>query len=603
MTSIPNTSSTYWFAKASFVATVPEPSSLRLAIIGVPAVLLWRRMRSIHRGQATASALLFAACISNQSYASEVPSLAERGNLRVVAITGQQAPLDASGELGSALFQNGGSFRSYEWGAPVINELGQTAFRASAGWSDVLGSNIGIITEGGGTGLRLLARQGAPAPGTASTFGPFLLNPTSVSYYSEPLISDAGTTALFSRLSTGFSSIWSDQDGSEMSLVVSSLALPTGNLPDPSSRLPLYPVLDGAGHLYFNNSGGGAIRTDAGGLHNIVSPGDQVPNEPGGALISQLLRPSVNREGDIAFTGRVDDAPAVLTNAGGVLRVVARAGENATGLPEGTSYQAFSRDAVINGLGHVSFQALVESPGEPELKQGIWSDSSGQLQLIAAAGMTAPGVPGDLAFSSFGVNGPLLGDGGHNVFVGEVDPSPGESLSGLWIADSLGELEVIAFEGMTAPGTDAYFGGFGGHADPEGFLSPSRFPALNAIGHVAFMADLSSGDDYRDSLWVATSPNKLNLIVAEGDVLETSEGVFRTVAALDFVGNAGGGDGRRSGFNDAGQVAYYALFTDGYQGVFVTQVPEPSTWLLAACGGAIVSIVLWRQRRRCPRTQ
>ncbi len=587
----------------AWVATVPEPSSLFLAILGAPAVLLWRRMRSIRRGRATASALLFAACISNQSYASEVPSLAERGNLRVVAITGQQAPLDASGELGNALFQNGGSFRSYEWGAPVINELGQTAFRASAGWSDVLGSNVGIITEGGGTGLRLLARQNTPAPGTTSNFGPFLLNPTSVSYDSEPLISDAGTTALFARLSSGFSAIWSDHGGQDLSMVVSSLALPTGNLPDPVSRLPLYPVLDGAGHLYFNNTGGGAIRTDAGGLHSIVSPDDHVPNDPGDGLISRLLRPSVNSGGEIAFTASVDDVASVLTNAGGLLRVVARAGEQATGFPEGASYQGFSRDSVINGQGQVSFQSLVESPGELELKQGIWSDSSGQLQLIAAAGMAAPGLAGDLPFIGFGVNGPLLGDGGHNAFVGEVGSSPSESLSGLWIADSLGGLEVIAFEGMAAPGTDSNFGGFGGHADPEGFLFPSRFPALNALGHVAFMADLSSGDDYRDSLWVATTPNQLNLVVAEGDVLETSDGVFRTVAALDFLGNAGGGDGRRSGFNDAGQVAYYALFTDGYQGVFVTQVPEPSTWLLAACGGAIVAIVFWRQRRRCPTTQ
>jgi hypothetical protein len=63
---------------------------------------------------------------------------------------------------------------------------------------------------------------------------------------------------------------------------------------------------------------------------------------------------------------------------------------------------------------------------------------------------------------------------------------------------------------------------------------------------------------------------------------------FRTINGLSFVGISGSGstgnsDGRRSAFNNFGQLAFAANFTDGTSGVFVSNrvaIPEPSSTLL-----------------------
>src|SRR5262249_17299913 len=78
----------------------------------------------------------------------------------------------------------------------------------------------------------------------------------------------------------------------------------------------------------------------------------------------------------------------------------------------------------------------------------------------------------------------------------------------------------------------------------------------------------------------------LHRIVGTGDVLEVAPGDFRTVDSRGIIRFSAGG------FNDLGQVAFSALFTDGSSGIFVSNavaVPEPSAVLLLAIGlaGAI----------------
>ena len=59
-------------------------------------------------------------------------------------------------------------------------------------------------------------------------------------------------------------------------------------------------------------------------------------------------------------------------------------------------------------------------------------------------------------------------------------------------------------------------------------------------------------------------------------------------------------DGRRSGFNDRGQLAFWAQFTDGTEGVFVTNlvaVPEPSGCYLLALGLLLAGVIGVRRNR------
>ena len=85
----------------------------------------------------------------------------------------------------------------------------------------------------------------------------------------------------------------------------------------------------------------------------------------------------------------------------------------------------------------------------------------------------------------------------------------------------------------------------------------------------------------------------LRLIVRQGDTIDVDDGPgidLRTIRYLSvFSSNTGNDDGRGSGFNDLGQLAFKATFTDGATGIFVSDrvavIPEPSSLLLAGLVG------------------
>jgi hypothetical protein len=62
----------------------------------------------------------------------------------------------------------------------------------------------------------------------------------------------------------------------------------------------------------------------------------------------------------------------------------------------------------------------------------------------------------------------------------------------------------------------------------------------------------------------------LQLNIREGELFEVAPGDFRVVSGLSFAFGTGNSDGRPSGFNNVGQLAFWASFTDGSQGVLVS---------------------------------
>jgi hypothetical protein len=100
-----------------------------------------------------------------------------------------------------------------------------------------------------------------------------------------------------------------------------------------------------------------------------------------------------------------------------------------------------------------------------------------------------------------------------------------------------------------------------------------HYPSLNSAGQIAFRAELI-GDGVDSSndrgIWATDANGDLQLIARTGDQLEVAPGDSRTLAELDFVSVSNNSDGRRSAFNNVGQLAFWASFTDGSQGVFVS---------------------------------
>ena len=62
----------------------------------------------------------------------------------------------------------------------------------------------------------------------------------------------------------------------------------------------------------------------------------------------------------------------------------------------------------------------------------------------------------------------------------------------------------------------------------------------------------------------------MQLIARAGDQMEVAPDDFRTISELNFTSASGNNDGLSSGFNDLGQLVYWARFTDSSEGVFLS---------------------------------
>ena len=121
---------------------------------------------------------------------------------------------------------------------------------------------------------------------------------------------------------------------------------------------------------------------------------------------------------------------------------------------------------------------------------------------------------------------------------------------------------------------------------------------FNASGEVAFDADTTAGE----GIWAQNTMGQLTLIAFQGEPLQEAPGQFLVPTGFSFSGGSGNEDGLQSGFNDLGQIAFYARGVSGgnnISGIFISNaaaVPEPSTCLLAAIGAA--GLGYWQFKRR-----
>jgi hypothetical protein len=172
---------------------------------------------------------------------------------------------------------------------------------------------------------------------------------------------------------------------------------------------------------------------------------------------------------------------------------------------------------------------------------------------------------------------PVLNDADQIAFKAFVTGNGVDSTNdtGIWLERS-GSLTLVAREGDQPPGTPdgAVVGSFSGL---------SNRLVLNDAGQVAFTNP--------NGLWATDRAGELQLIARTGDLLEVAPGDFRTIRLPFFDPSngisTGNSDGRPSFFNNRGQLAFAATFTDGSSGIFVSNrvaIPEPSTCALVALG-------------------
>jgi hypothetical protein len=514
-------------------------------------------------------------------WTSELPqAIVLAANLRTVAFAGQQAPGTDNGvtfNTFDAHVVDGPSIPLFR--GPVLNDAGQVAFRADLAGGGINSTNsLGVWSEGTGN-LAIVARTGSPAPG-GGNFGPL-----SGAELFSPMLNDAGQTVFYGALTNGDVGVWSEGSGS-LALVARDGTAAPGTPIGVSfwfaggSNLP--PLLNNAGQTAFptllkgsgvnagNNSGTWsgvdqnslALLTRAGsqatGLPDGVSYGVQLPaglNDAGhGALYAFLTGSGVNSTNN----------SAIWSGSAGSLALVARTGDPAPGTLSGVNFGALFAPIAINNAGKIAIQSFLAGNVDGTNDEGLWSNVSGSLELIARRGSQASGAPAGVNYGMFSLSGwPVLNDAGQIAFLAGVEGTGVNETNNqaIWSGE-MDNLALVARSGGQAPGT-----GSGVR------FSNLEYPALNSSGQIAFRAYLI-GSGVRPNndkgIWATDSTGTLQLIARAGDLLEVAPDDFRAISELNFTSASGNSDGLSSGFNDLGQLVFWARFTDNSEGIFLS---------------------------------
>jgi hypothetical protein len=308
------------------------------------------------------------------------------------------------------------------------------------------------------------------------------------------------------------------------------------------------------------------------GMAKIALAGDAAPTLGPDVFFDAIDYPVLNPSGVVAFRATVtgpgtnfDNRDGVWAGAAGDVKPVVRSDTLAPGTA--SKFTRFGDPAIGRG-GKVAFHGSLDFSEAFEQREGIWAGTAGSLSLIARAGTDAPGATG-AKFGPF-IDDPLINGNGTVSFSSPLS-GPGVSTTtngrGLWIGGDADSLTLVARTGDHAPGT------------PDGvtFAWPSDYAhALNDLGQVAFTATVDGpGVDFSNDvgLWVYDPIHGTRLVAREGQTLQVGQGATRTIDRIELLVGAATGDGRATGLNDAGQVAFAASFKEGiFGGVFVADV-------------------------------
>lgn len=248
------------------------------------------------------------------------------------------------------------------------------------------------------------------------------------------------------------------------------------------------------------------------------------------------------------------------------LALVARAGSYAPGTPTGVNYDGFWEGLSLNNAGQVAFVAYLAGNGVDATNfWGLWLTSPADPNvpvLVTRGGSQAPGTPAGVNFQYFFAPA-VLNNAGQTAVYADLAGSGVDDTNnrGIWLGAG-GSLSLVTRMGDQAPG-----------AAPGVTFGLLGAQSLNDAGQIAFPAYLAgSGVDETNNrgIWATDTAGILQLIARTGDLLEVAPGDLRTIDELSMHVFNGSSDGRPSAFNNLGQLVFAATFTDGSQGVFVS---------------------------------
>lgn len=508
-----------------------------------------------------------------------------------IALTDQSAP-GTSGLV----------WRGFE--APAVNADGDLAFYGLFG---TVGQPAGSSTPGiwgnAPGAMQLVARVGDGAPGTPHQYDGFGGATVGIANNGK-LLFRGNITSGNTANDTGF--FISDVSGASYN--TSLLARESDNAAVTPINTSPFPSGNSTPPQYNNNMG-----------FSVIGPGGTV------SFTSALSLDIDNGLTEHSYF--ISDAASEQT--------LAIAGRRVTNESADTLYRGEVSAPRVNSSGQAAFAAGLKGADEPTNPTAVFFGTTGDVQVVAAVGRQAPGMPAGNNFHS--VHFPDLNDSDQIVFAAGVtnfdddtSPARGEAI----YFGTLGSIAPAAKIGDAVPG-------------PAGFtyqeFATTFGPTVNDSGQIAFVATLGTGDPQDDVLAVVAgtpdSPANLNVVAQEGSLPQDfvmldgpiignsghiaftiQDGSDSSLWLTDLMGNLvriiGTGDtgdvvglsssitvtGLKTGtttdgyrfLTDDGTLAFALLFNDGTEGVFTAAIPEPTGFAALLGAGAL----LLRRRRR-----
>jgi hypothetical protein len=340
------------------------------------------------------------------------------------------------------------------------------------------------------------------------------------------------------------------------------------------------------GDAVLNVSDLGLFTGSAGDLSLVARKGSAAPTAMGTTpVFSTFFDKRINNTGQVGFAAGLSGAGVSATNdrtiyvwtpgegGAGTLALAAQTGSPAPGIPPIVNFSQIDEIPDFNDMGEVAIRGQLIGDGViSSNNSGIWAGAPGDVQLVMRAGNPSP-----LAGITFRSPqpGPRINDNGYVAFFSSISGT-GVTTSNdtaLWATTSEG-IQLVAREGIQAPGTAA--GTIFGLSD--------TLLAFNDLGQVAFTSPISGGGSSAANnrgLW-AGAPGELQLIAREGDVIDLDPGpgeLLKTISGNNGISFGFGmnspfnNDSASAAFNDDGQIAWRATFTDATTAILLTTLP------------------------------
>jgi hypothetical protein len=389
--------------------------------------------------------------------------------------------------------------------------------------------------------------------------------------------------------------IWSGTAGNFSLLARENGLVPSGTpgAPEGSRFEAPFSITNFHGHGFSFRGGFGAAQylVTAAGLSRVAYGGMNVGGDPGDPLLFSGVNGgiAVNATGQYAFGGgfqlgsggvTTSNRSGLWVNLDGNLRLIARQGSQADGLPAGTTYSSDFGFPEISDSGEVFFKALLSNGN-----YGIFSFDGVSTKPVALKNDQVPGAPAGTVFGTAAISQPRINSGGDLVIVGSNNLFVKDD-SGYRQVPPAGRVGVLTPADITDDGTVVFHRNLSSGSTifrwlPDGTLqtvATSAFygslfaPTISSAGHIAFIAG--------DAGLFVTEPGGLPVGMTGGPL----GGAF--IASRMFT------DVEYSQFSAAGDLVFTSNTTA--HEIYMVRVPEPATVLLFAAAVAVLS-------RRCRR--